>query len=248
MKKWLFNIVMLVAIGVLLFLGLREFSMFYNAHEKNEEIKSIAVQVPKNEENNTPFNRKIDFNTLKNINPDIVGWLYIPGTVIDYPIMVGEKDETYLNKDYSGKYSKVGSVFSYSDTDVNLDSHVVLFAHNMISGQMFGGLKKYKDSNYGKEYLYAYIYTPERTKECQLVSVFGCHKTDKIFDINRENKEKEELTKDWLSSINKRSSYSLELPDASDQLFTLATCHGYSGTPNRLTVNFSVVKEKYVLE
>lgn len=246
MWKRLFNTIVVILIGVLLYLGFREFRMFYEAQDKLEEIKEIAVQVPKDEEENTPFNRHIDFNELKSINPDIVGWLYIPGTVIDYPIMVGENDETYLNRDYKGNYSKVGSVFSYADTDLVVDDHVVLFAHNMISGQMFGGLKKYKDSNYAKEHLYAYIYTPDRTKECQLIGTFGCHKTDEVFEL--ESDKDERTVDEWNKFVNSRSSYKLELPELSGQLFTLVTCNGNSETPHRLTVNFSVTKEKYVLE
>lgn len=247
MAKRLFNVIVSVLIAVLLLLGFRELIMFSNAQGMAESLKEVAIQVPKGAtEDDTPFARHIDFKSLQAINPDIVGWLYVPGTVIDYPIMVGETDEKYLNKDYEGNYSKVGSVFSYSDTSLTNDDHIVLFAHNMISGQMFGGLKKFKDSAYADEHMYAYIYTPDRTKECMLVSTFGCHKTDEVFELKPDADPK--TVEEWNKFVNDRSIYSLDIPETAGQLYTLVTCNGYSGTPQRLTVNYTVTKEKYVLE
>lgn len=247
MVKRLFNVIVSVLIAVLLLLGFRELMMFSNAQGMAETLREVAVKVPKGAtEDDTPFARHIDFESLQAINPDIVGWLYIPGTVIDYPIMVGDTDEKYLNRDYEGKYSKVGSVFSFSNTSLTNDDHVMLFAHNMISGQMFGGLKKFKDSAYADEHMYAYIYTPDRTKECMLVSTFGCHKTDEVFELSPDAKEK--TVEEWNKFVNDRSIYKLDIPETAGQLYTLVTCNGYSGTPQRLTVNYTVTKEKYVLE
>lgn len=247
MIKRLFNVVVTVVIIVLLLLGFKELMMFSNAQGMAETLREVAVQVPKGAvEDNTPFARHIDFESLQAINPDIVGWLYVPGTEIDYPIMVGETDEKYLNRDYEGNYSKIGSVFSFSNTNITSDNHIMLFAHNMISGQMFGGLKKFKDFTYAKEHMYAYIYTPDKTKECMLVSTFKCHKTDEVFELKPDANPK--TIEEWNKFVNDRSIYSLDIPETASQLYTLVTCDGYSGTPQRLTVNYTVIKEKFVLE
>ena len=247
MAKRLFNVIVSVLIAVLLLLGFKELMMFSNAQGMAETLREVAIKIPKGStEDDTPFARHIDFESLQAINPDIKGWLYIPGTEIDYPIMIGDTDEKYLNRDYEGKYSKIGSVFSFSDTDLTNNDHVILFAHNMISGQMFGGLKKFKDEAYAKERMYAYIYTPDRTKECMLVSTFGCHKTDEVFELKPDVMKK--TVEEWNKFVNDRSIYTLEIPETAGQLYTLVTCNGYSGTPQRLTVNYTVTKEKYVLE
>ncbi len=277
MKKRLFNVVVTLCIIVLLLLGFKELTMFYNAQLMAESLKEVAVQVPRGEDDNHPFNRHIDFDSLKSINPDIVGWLYVPGTVIDYPILIGDDDLTYQNRDYTGSSSVIGSIFSFADADLLNDDHILLFGHNMISGQMFGNLKKYKSYDYASQHMYAYIYTPDRTKECQLISTFNCHKTDEVFELDGRSREKskekkefnessifgssnsigntketEEFTgrtlDEWNSFVNKRSIYPLGIPDTAGQLYTLSTCDGYSGTSNRLAVNYTVIREKYVLE
>lgn len=267
--------VVTLCIIVLLLLGFKELMMFYNAQLMAESLKEVAVQVPRGEDDNHPFNRHIDFDSLRNVNPDIVGWLYIPGTVIDYPILVGDNDLSYQNRDYNGNSSVIGSIFSFADADLLNDDHIILFGHNMISGQMFGGLKKFKSLEYANQHMYAYVYTPDRTKECQLISTFNCHKTDEVFELDGRSREKskekeesslgtfgsssslfkeetEEFTgrtiEEWNSFVNSRSIYHLSIPDTAGQLYTLSTCDGYAGTSNRLAVNYTVIREKYVLE
>lgn len=275
MKKRLFNVVVTLCIIMLLLLGFKELMMFYNAQLMAESLKEVAVQVPRGEDDSHPFNRHIDFNSLRAVNPDIVGWLYIPGTVIDYPILVGDNDLSYQNRDYNGNSSVIGSIFSFADADLLNDDHIILFGHNMISGQMFGGLKKFKSLEYANQHMYAYVYTPDRTKECQLISTFNCHKTDEVFELDGRSREKskekeesslgtfgsssslfkeetEEFTgrtiEEWNSFVNSRSIYHLSIPDTAGQLYTLSTCDGYAGTSNRLAVNYTVIREKYVLE
>lgn len=275
MKKRLFNVVVTLCIIMLLLLGFKELMMFYNAQLMAESLKEVAVQVPRGEDDSHPFNRHIDFNSLRAVNPDIVGWLYIPGTVIDYPILVGDNDLSYQNRDYNGNSSVIGSIFSFADADLLNDDHIILFGHNMISGQMFGGLKKFKSLEYANQHMYAYVYTPDRTKECQLISTFNCHKTDEVFELDgrsrEKSKEKEESSlgtfgsssslfkeetkeftgrtiEEWNSFVNSRSIYHLSIPDTAGQLYTLSTCDGYAGTSNRLAVNYTVIREKYVLE
>lgn len=275
MKKRLFNVVVTLCIIMLLLLGFKELMMFYNAQLMAESLKEVAVQVPRGEDDSHPFNRHIDFNSLRAVNQDIVGWLYIPGTVIDYPILVGDNDLSYQNRDYNGNSSVIGSIFSFADADLLNDDHIILFGHNMISGQMFGGLKKFKSLEYANQHRYAYVYTPDRTKECQLISTFNCHKTDEVFELDGRSREKskekeesslgtfgsssslfkeetEEFTgrtiEEWNSFVNSRSIYHLSIPDTAGQLYTLSTCDGYAGTSNRLAVNYTVIREKYVLE
>lgn len=251
--KRLINVILITAMLVLLGFGFRELGIFISAERMNESLREEVVKVPKVDEGeekyldpNDPFNRYIDFKTLKGINEDIVGWIYIPDSLIDYPILRGSSDQKYLYKDYTGKYSVIGSIFMFSDAELGTDDHVIFFGHNMISKQMFGGLKDYKSADYASTHMKAYIYTPDRTKECDLISTFRCYKMDEVFELNVSDEEKKSVS-EWHNSLNERSIYPLSIPNTAGQIFTLSTCDGYTGTSNRLTVNFAVTKEKYIL-
>lgn len=246
--KRFINTVLVVLLLALLFLGFRELYMFWSAQENNNSLKEVAVKVPDdpNVDPEDPFNRYIDFKALQSINPDIVGWIYIPNTLIDYPILIGESDEYYLNRDYYGNWSSLGSIFAFSDVDLTKDNHICLFGHNMISQQMFGSLDNWKSQEYADEHPYCYIYTPDRTKECSLISAFRCHKTDAVFELDKTGDTTD--TTDLIVSLMDRSVIKMRLPENTGQVFTLASCDGYSGTPYRFTCNYVVSREKYVLE
>lgn len=135
-----------------------------------------------------------------------------------------EDNEAYLNLDFEGNYSPLGSVFTWQDADPRFtDPHISLFAHNMPSGQMFGNLKQFEDTGFLEENPTFYLYTPERSKELCVIDVQTCHKADAIFQ------------RDW--------SYE----EVEEQTVTLATCVSYDVTPERLAVTGKVVREKLIL-
>lgn len=249
--KKLINGVLVLLLIFLLVLGFRELYGFYQIESEQKVLRESVLKVPKEGQGeeldpNDPLNRYIDFNALCNINPDISGWIYIPGTKIDYPILVGGADEKYLHRDYTDTYSYAGSIFAYAATNLNTDSHTCLFGHNMISGQMFGNLKKYKNQEYAAEHAKMYLYTPNKTKECLLISVFGCKNTDTVFDIQKA--EEREGTTPLQIALKDRSILQLADPETNGQIYTLATCDGYRGSNQRFTVHFAVIREKCVMQ
>ena len=84
----------------------------------------------------------------------MAGWLVIPGTNIDYPVMWTPEDENYyLYKDFEGRKNSNGSLIL--DTDSCLDpltTNLIIHGHNMKSGAMFGNLTDYEDPDYYKEH------------------------------------------------------------------------------------------------
>lgn len=222
-RVYRFLIVLFLGMAVVFcFLAYHEHKPFLDAKISHEAIKKTAVFQESNEDASDPMNRRIDFELLKEVNPDIIGWLYIPQIGVDEPILHGRTDTEYLNKGFDGKRSVLGSVFTFAHVNENLsDPHICLFGHNMMSGQIFGKLDELTVDEDKVQSIY--IYTPERTKGLTIVSVYSCHKKDAVFQD------------DWK-------------PDQEDvQTFTLATCTGYSRTPYRLAVNCKVTKEKLIL-
>lgn len=251
MRK-LINLILIVCFLLLLALGMKELFLFFAAEENNEALKEQVVKVPAgNEEQpdaDDPFNRYIDFEALEKVNGEISGWIYIPGTKVDYPILIGDTNQEYLKKDFEGKSSALGSIFAFQDVDLNQDFHICLYGHNMISGQMFGGLKLYKDAEYATSHRKAYLYTKERTKELDLLSVFQCENTDVVFELGEKTWERSNA-EEIVSNLKKRSSIDLEISQKKTaQIFTLATCQGSAGGTHRLVLNFTLKKEKFVLE
>lgn len=210
--------ILLLLMGSIFFfyLAYQEHRPFAEAKRKIEFIKgaSILEDAPEN-----PLDREIDFQMLQSMNPDIIGWLYIPQIGVDTPVLRGSSDSMYLYTDFEGNYSPLGSVFTWAHTDERMtEPHLCLFAHNMLSGQMFGRLKEFQDENFAEQNPVFYLYTPERSKELQVISVFECEMDAAVFQDNWQESEK--------------------------QIVTLATCTEYEASKYRLAVNAEVVREK----
>jgi sortase B len=215
-------------VGILLLAGCfffcmacREHKPFAEAKEKQEAL--VAVVAGEDTLVDDPLMRQIDFEALREINPDIIGWLYVPQIGVDLPVLQGRDNHSYLNLDFEGNVSPVGSIFTWSHADEKLsDMHICLFGHNMPSGQIFGKLSAFKDMDFTQKNRKFYLYTPKRAKELEVVSVFECDRRDGVFQDGYAGGKTEPMV-------------------------TLATCTGYGATSDRLVVNGYVVQERLVL-
>ena len=92
----------------------------------------------------------VDLAALQDQYPDIRGWLTIPDTGIDYPVLQGSADdpEYYLHRNYKGEQDINGSLFLQWNCDVREGENLIIYGHNMNSGVMFGNLDKYASSDY----------------------------------------------------------------------------------------------------
>lgn len=244
-------VVMFIISGIFGYLSYREYRYSFINRYKNRAVRDVAVKVTEEE---TPITNRIDFNALKSINSDVVSWISIPGTSVDYPILVGGSDEEYLYKDIGREYSPLGSIFSYADTSRTFsDSHTFIFGHNMREYQMFGELRKYLNKDYMENHKKFYIYLENRVLECDIFSIFICDENDSIFyNTNKELGTVEHVNLlNELYSRNVYSSYTSEknigLRNANNQVFSLVTCNGIEGTRERLVISGVVSKENYII-
>ena len=107
-------------------------------------------------------------------NTDFIGWLYIPGTKVGYPVMYTPEDEEfYLRKNYDKEYSTAGSLFvsKYSDV-VKTTDNVVIYGHNMKAGTMFHDLLNYQDESYYQEHKTVVFNTIYGNAEYEVIAAF----------------------------------------------------------------------------
>lgn len=238
-----------VAAAILLVMAAAFFAAAYKEHKPYREaekshtqLKDLVLYVEKEE---NAQGRKIDFSLLQRINPEIAAWLYIPGTSIDYPVLIGETDTYYLKRDYKRSKSSLGAIFAFSDTSREMtDAHICLFGHNMKESQMFGELKKYMESEFAKKHEKLYLYMPERTEVYRLCAAFSCEKTDAIFrhKMKAGSKEMEALTK-RIAEKSKITTPETGKFCKAEKILTLSSCSDYERTRMRTTVHFEKIVE-----
>lgn len=171
---------------------------------------------------------------LQQINPDIQGWIRIPDTVVDYPVLQSSEDdpEYYLYLDYEKNYSKYGSLFfdsrnTFDLTDLNSKS-LIIYGHSMNDGRMFGSLLKYGSLEYYKEHPTFELDTIKSKGEWKIFSVF---KTNTLyshgepFQYLRTGFANESDFMNFVYQIRIRSLFQTDVdisPD--DQIVLLSTC------------------------
>jgi len=171
MKRWFLIGGVLLIIGCILF-GTAAY-LCMNPRETAESRGQTAV-VEQTEEGGLPdsegqasaYVSPLDFEALREMNPDIYAWLYIPGTEVNYPILQREGDDSfYLNHNSEGKSSKAGAVFTeetYTKKDFT-DPVTLVYGHYTRSGAMFGSLQTTYSSQEGMEtHRDVIVYLPER--------------------------------------------------------------------------------------
>lgn len=160
----------------------------------------------------------IDFDTLKQENSDIVGWIYCPDTPINYPVVKSNNNTQYIHADLKGKYLVSGTIFAdYRNNEVGVDKNYIVYGHNMKNGTMFGTLVKYKEQSYYDAHPKLYFLTP---KNNYIIELFAGTVVKHDADIYQTK-----LKSNTIADIIDKSTFnsSLEIT-TEDNIITLSTC------------------------
>ena len=165
----------------------------------------------------------VDFDLLIGQNPDTVGWVYIEGTHINYPVLQGEDNRHYVSTLFDGSVNQAGSIFmDYRNAGDYSDANTVIYGHNMKNGKMFAVLKKFGNQGFYDAHPEFYIMTPEGNRRYEIISAFQTDALSNIYDrnfVSREAKEK------WLNKVLRSSAIlSPFTATADDSFVTLSTC------------------------
>lgn len=190
----------------------------------------------------------VDFKSLRKINPDVVGWIHIPDTGIDYPIVQAKENRTYLHKTFKGKDSYVGAIFLDALCKPDFSSfNSIIYGHNLKNGEMFGHLKKLYDTDYNpkadyKKHPIIWIISPDDAYE---YTIFAFREVDVKSDGDVYTVDLPDA-KDCRSFLDEQIGRSQKdtgiWPSEYGRMITLSTCT--SRTENeRFVVQASVLRE-----
>ena len=108
------------------------------------------------------------------MNPDLVGWIKIDGTKINYPVMqTPDRPNYYLDRDFYGKNSVYGCIYAAEAADINAPSdNITIYGHKMKDGSMFAALQDYKKKKFYESHPYITFDTLNEHHTYQIISVF----------------------------------------------------------------------------
>ena len=175
---------------------------------------------------------EVDFDKLKSVNEDVVGWIYVDALPdISYPIVKGKDNQTYLHQTYEKNYNFAGTIFvDYENSGDFSDCNTLVYGHNMKNGSMFGHLKKFReDDKLYKQDKYFWILTPERNYRYEIITAYTTGVKSDTYTMFKGPGEEFEK---YLETIKGYSEIQTDDTDLTikDRIVTLSTCTGNEST------------------
>lgn len=213
--------------------------MLYQGAFVSDDLMKYKPSLSENEDGES-------MEELQKINPDICGWLTIDDTHIDYPVVQGETDMEYVNKDVYGEFALSGSIFldSQNNSDFS-DSYSLVYGHHMENGAMFGDVISFAEKDYFQKHLTGMFCKADGSSS--QIEIFACMETDAYDSMVyqpevRSHANMEEL----LDYIRETAVQYRDIGlDVNDRMIALSTC-AQAETNGRVIVFGRMKQEKQV--
>lgn len=236
----------IVIVVCLVIAGFSGWNLYKELHEYQESKETYEKLTPEvvienpdtNEVDTAPL---FDWEKLKGINGDFVGWIRLDDSTVDYPFVQGTDNEYYLKHLFDGTYNNSGCVFMDVNNNRDFsDKNTILYAHNMKNGTMFASIEKYKDASYYDGHKVIHIYTEAATYDVYPVAGIVTDGQDDYVrtSFNDDN--------DFMSYVNRFVSSSTFTSEQSieptDRIVMLSTCN-YDRSDGRYVLIGKLVQE-----
>lgn len=157
------------------------------------------------------------------INKDVIGWIVIPNTKINYPVVKSRNNDYYLHRDLNRKNSEPGTLFmDYRNTGDTNDRYAVIYGHNMKNGSMFGTLKKYKKQDFyeaNRTFTYS---TPSGDTKWE---IFAAYIAPATLELIQTDFADDAAFMDYVNTRQSKSMYAKDVElKPTDKILTLITC------------------------
>jgi sortase B len=196
---------------------LKDLKEYKESDKSTEKLIEESIEIKEETQK-----RSIDWEYLKSINKDIIAWIEIDNTKIDYPILK-DKDVYYLKHTFDKKYNSNGSIFTTNSYPFE-DKETIVYGHNMKNGSMFSDLGKYLNKDFLNSHFNFKIYTPTCNYEARIFSVYSIGVETESNNIKSLNFE------DRIEYYKKASEYNIETDSNIKKIVKLSTCSYLNAT------------------
>lgn len=238
----LLTIALVVAIAVFCYAAYNLYHIYTEYKKGTDEYNAIEQMAvterdPDSEEVAGPDAQpkapiEVDFDKLRSINEDVIGWIYVDALPdISYPIVQGKDNQTYLHQTYEKTYNFAGTIFvDYENGRDFNDCNTLVYGHNMKNGSMFGHLKKLSEDQtlYDKD-KYFWILTPGKNYRYEIISAYTTGVNSDTYTLFKGPGEEFE---EYLKKIKSYSDIKTDDTELTikDKIVTLSTCTGNEST------------------
>ncbi len=227
------KIVFLVALIVFIVAGTYLLSYMAQGGVNKNLVDHAREVYTKAEEGTDDNGMLLSFKGLYEQNPDVVGWINIAGTKIDYPVYQTDNNDFYITHDMSRAESRYGAIFTDCNASISTkgnSKNLVLYGHNMIDDSMFGSLLEYTNLNYYRENPVIDFDTLYGQGEYKIFAVFITNALKEqddgyVFNYRQNTFGSDSNFLNWIENVKVRSLINTDVDViATDEILTLSTC------------------------
>lgn len=221
-SKFIISIIQLILIGVICFSGVKIVKWYLNNKENKKILNEVSKNITVCDNKNDKYN--VDFESLKQQNPDTIAWIKVENTNIDFPVVKGTDNDYYLRHNFSKEYNVAGWIFAdYKNKLDGTDRNIVIYGHNMRDDSMFGTLKNViKEDWYNNEKnKYVTLITEKENIKYEVFSTYQIEAEEYYVQTNINDSEYDE----FIQKVKSRSikDFGVRVSDT-DSILTLSTC------------------------
>ncbi len=240
MKKYIYNVLILFSLGAALYSAYRIFTI-QAEYRQGEKAYAALHQYAKTPEEKTanaageraqeqeaaaeaaPAYPEVDFAALQELNPEVIAWIYMADSTINYPVVKTDNNDYYLNRLVDGTYNASGSIFAdYRNTEGFVDYNNIIYGHHMKNGTMFSALTRFEAQDYYESHKKAYLITPNQHYELEFFSGYVTDIADNAWELAFEDAG---AALAWAQEGKKKSLFRSGIsPAEGDRYVTLSTC------------------------
>ena len=204
---------------------------------KPEQANGTSEDLPSDGEGSIP---DINFDALGEISGNIRAWIYLPDTVINYPVAQAENNSYYLYHRADGSRNANGCLFiDCKNRDDFSEQNTIIYGHHMNSGKMFASLVKYADQSYYEEHPVFYLATEQGKYRLEIFSAYTTTYDSPAYTLKFATKKEHA---DWLRDIQEKSAIHTPVTvTENDKIVTLSTC-AYSFHNARFVVHGKIIR------
>lgn len=224
------TVVMWAAIAVFVaalgYLGVIMFS-YWNDANRYEVIATDNVDIEP--ETGGLADMTADWDALRAINPEVVGWIYIPDTPVNYPVCWSGDNEKYLNMNFDGNqgvWTGCGTIFLDADDRPDFSNqNVVLYGHHMNDGSMFACLSDFASDEVFEAHRTIYLLTPDRNYQFRSFALIRTNGSEPLVTVSfKGSEDRARYVQDKMNRNMVTPSDGAVDPFAVEKLLTLSTC------------------------
>ncbi len=219
------NVITVCLIGIILVSGYKIGKTMWEYQVAKSAYTNISEKTAKVDPKQ--FTGVVDWKALKKVNPDVQGWLYQKGTVINYPVVQGTDNDTYLHTRFDKQWSGGGTLFVDCRMEKDFKGfNSIIYGHHMKDGSMFRSIRGYtKEDGYYDKHKTLELATPHGNYHLVVFSAFITKATDEdTYKMTYDEAEKQAyIDRAWERSELPITKNSVDVTK-NDRLVTLSTC------------------------